>query len=720
MVHLHIIICPKSRMSKHRLEHSEKSWSNANKSVVQDVAGNVNNIVHAHVSASTFHTATNPGEPVKQESEADQGRQDSVQYPPIQVPLLVVDKVDDKPAFGDDFGPNATGAQKVAHEARAADAEPDEIVVAEAAPTLPHEENFIQGMHALLTFERTELHHIIEVNEVVSDHPSLGSSDTFKGEVSGGILSDSVPFSEVFGPGAIPTFPHELESSGSQSDESKILSEGEYTSPFSYEAGSSSAGNAPDEPTESKISSEVSENENLNVMGDDKFPSELDRTPTLPHEEGMSGVDRNHGKDPMFPDAVEASEFDISPQFSHETHSSGELDRGLDLPHERHDTKDEELASIEDISGPSSSLFTRTGSDLFSRDAGRGGSSDAMPRSDAEDEELKDPGLEDFPTERAQIFRRLTDISSHAAEDVTTHSPDIELVPGRSYTSLAAIQEVALQEEEEDAAESEHSSSVDLSNEVVSDIESEGDYEGVVPETSITHPEDVAASESVSDNEQAAPVSYDSSALTVNNDNRSTSSNGVVNGHANGLVNGLDGHANGLVNGTFDHGPVVSTNTAFENAVRSENNNFLALNGGPPAVPYNTPVSSLGSSSTGHSNASSSAVIPTPATNGVVHGEPAVGTPFPPQRPIPPTNNIWQAHLTNVAENLRARPHEDSSSTVSDLGDRNYSDLSPILGSEEGDEVEAPPPPRSFFARVLGFLLFPIRKVFAACFGEAE
>jgi hypothetical protein len=84
--------------------------------------------------------------------------------------------------------------------------------------------------------------------------------------------------------GSIPTFSHELASSGSQSDESKILSESEFTSPFSYEAGSSSAGNAPDVPTESKLSSEVSENDNLNVVDDEKFPSELDRTPTLPHD----------------------------------------------------------------------------------------------------------------------------------------------------------------------------------------------------------------------------------------------------------------------------------------------------------------------------------------------------------------------------------------------------------------------------------------------------
>lgn len=45
------------------------------------------------------------------------------------VPILVVEKVDDKPVHGEDMGKNATSGQKVAHEKRAEDAEPDIVIV---------------------------------------------------------------------------------------------------------------------------------------------------------------------------------------------------------------------------------------------------------------------------------------------------------------------------------------------------------------------------------------------------------------------------------------------------------------------------------------------------------------------------------------------------------------------------------------------------------------
>lgn len=45
------------------------------------------------------------------------------------MPTLIVERADEKPAYGDDFGPNATPAQKDAHEIRGADAEPDYTIV---------------------------------------------------------------------------------------------------------------------------------------------------------------------------------------------------------------------------------------------------------------------------------------------------------------------------------------------------------------------------------------------------------------------------------------------------------------------------------------------------------------------------------------------------------------------------------------------------------------
>ncbi|KAL1635204.1 hypothetical protein SLS58_010374 [Diplodia intermedia] len=47
----------------------------------------------------------------------------------ILVPSVVIEKTDDEPAHGDDLGANATQGQQDAHEKRAADAEPDKVVV---------------------------------------------------------------------------------------------------------------------------------------------------------------------------------------------------------------------------------------------------------------------------------------------------------------------------------------------------------------------------------------------------------------------------------------------------------------------------------------------------------------------------------------------------------------------------------------------------------------
>jgi hypothetical protein len=52
--------------------------------------------------------------------------------PPVSdmpIPEVIVEKVDEDPRYGDDFGPHATTGQKDAHEMRAQDAEPDHVVI---------------------------------------------------------------------------------------------------------------------------------------------------------------------------------------------------------------------------------------------------------------------------------------------------------------------------------------------------------------------------------------------------------------------------------------------------------------------------------------------------------------------------------------------------------------------------------------------------------------
>jgi len=50
-----------------------------------------------------------------------------------EIPRLVVQKTDDEPSHGDDFGAQATSSQKVAHGLRAADASPDETIISPTA-----------------------------------------------------------------------------------------------------------------------------------------------------------------------------------------------------------------------------------------------------------------------------------------------------------------------------------------------------------------------------------------------------------------------------------------------------------------------------------------------------------------------------------------------------------------------------------------------------------
>lgn len=54
----------------------------------------------------------------------------------MAVPKLIVEKSDNNKVHGDDFGENATSGQKEAHEKRAADAEPDETILAEDVKTI--------------------------------------------------------------------------------------------------------------------------------------------------------------------------------------------------------------------------------------------------------------------------------------------------------------------------------------------------------------------------------------------------------------------------------------------------------------------------------------------------------------------------------------------------------------------------------------------------------
>jgi hypothetical protein len=85
--------------------------------VVTDELGNRNNLL-----------AVPSAEEIVEKSKSSE----STTAPPLSdtsIPELVVEKVDEEPHHGDDFGPDATTGQKDAHDMRTLDAEPDHVVI---------------------------------------------------------------------------------------------------------------------------------------------------------------------------------------------------------------------------------------------------------------------------------------------------------------------------------------------------------------------------------------------------------------------------------------------------------------------------------------------------------------------------------------------------------------------------------------------------------------
>ena len=53
----------------------------------------------------------------------------------VPLPIVVVEKTDSAPQYGDDFGPDATVAQRDAHSRRASDAKPDLVIIRDQTST---------------------------------------------------------------------------------------------------------------------------------------------------------------------------------------------------------------------------------------------------------------------------------------------------------------------------------------------------------------------------------------------------------------------------------------------------------------------------------------------------------------------------------------------------------------------------------------------------------
>ncbi|UPX21208.1 uncharacterized protein EKO05_0011402 [Ascochyta rabiei] len=411
-----------------------------------------------------------------------------------EVPLVMVEKVDDKPVNGDDFGQNATNGRKLAHELGSADASPDRLIISpdesnelesedEQAPLFRHES--FQDSKASLPEPAMDA---IEEESVQSstDHTSSGDAmDTPSAE-----SQDESQDNNELGHG--PLLPHETDFRDNAGELKSM-------SLLSHETEDETKED--DEFTEGPLLSHET-GFTLPARDDDSDyeEDEHDVAPLLPHETGSlsykvseaairsSRLTRDKYEDEPYhytqhgddsDDGENHGELDLAPTFSHERDLLAEDHGAPLLPHERGSAAEsvsgsersssmspttyesaypalgQEMDSAGEIFGGSmrSSFFrTRTSSSTLPN---------KLPRSDAEDLNLHDLGLEAFPVGRDQIYERVATIGRKLPEDETHDMPtspqssvfsqacsSVDLVPVKSYLSLASVREDSEEEDE--------------------------------------------------------------------------------------------------------------------------------------------------------------------------------------------------------------------------------------------------------------------------------
>jgi hypothetical protein len=405
-------------------------------------------------------------EPDFEEVEADTAVETTPPKSP-EIPLLVVEKTDDKPAYGDDFGEDATNAQKVAHDMRGADASPDRLVITpeshvdpgnedQQAATLFRYESFQDDVSAASSMDTTDdvMTDQTSSADAIDTPPELDEAQDNDDELlQGPLLSHETGFgnkSSELEDG--PLLPHEAESDADDADK---LDE------------------AP------LLAHETSLHEDDEIASDGE-EDELDRFPLMSHESGFSSykgseirTDSDFGDEYPRGMSMRAYDDDV---YDYTDHDDGDVPL---LPHERDSavasnagsdySHDEAPFSLQNQ--PTFGYETDNARELFGG-TGRANIFRArtsslphkLPQSDAEDENLNDPSLERFPTSRQQILERVRTIGLHLPEDDAMHdhpqSPEmsvlsqacssVDLAPVKSYTSLAAVPEAEYSDDEED------------------------------------------------------------------------------------------------------------------------------------------------------------------------------------------------------------------------------------------------------------------------------
>lgn len=395
-------------------------------------------------------------EAVNAESHSDAGLSK-----PTGVPLLVVEAIDDRPTLEEDLGAGATTApQEEAHTLGAADALPDKFIIS------PNQD--------LKTTSNDEQ------NAPLFRHESLQAEESCPAPSLETLEEESIQSStdRTSNEDAINTPPEEDSEERDELDHGPLLSHETGFSNEKNKVSLHSEEDGQDEPDSDEFAQapllphETGFIHGRAIANDESYEEdEFDRAPRLPHEIGFSEDDGSEIQTKS--DFLEDSA--ISDTHLHDPGHEGD-DAPL-LPHER-DSAVASKASSDDAHFPFSEqptfafetdnakgLFLGKGRTNFFRT--RTSSSTLphkMPRSDAEDDNLDDPSLERFPTNRDQILERVATIGLHLPEDepMDSHpySPpssvlsqacsSVDLVAVKSYTSLPSVPEADFSDEEED------------------------------------------------------------------------------------------------------------------------------------------------------------------------------------------------------------------------------------------------------------------------------
>jgi hypothetical protein len=404
-----------------------------------------------------------------------------VRFPIAPVPFVVVEKVPDKeqPEYGH-VEPHhlPTDASK-----RAADAEPDlEHVRTEALPSNNHTLSLDADENAAPLF-RHESFQASESSQSLADDAEAESLQSSIGLSSGEAINT---------PSETPE---------SQDDELSLAPLLSHETGFSADTGKSEEpllphemGKEEDEHDELSLAPLLSHESTFRVNDEEHsdHENELDISPLLPHEAGFLQHKRTgryptkyeDGWEPQHYRRTGSFEARHAPTLPHESILNEDHGAPL-LPHERTSTgsfsgseRSFGHTSIPDTNQPTQGYEAEYAKEIFNRGRPtffRTNSSTLphrLPKSDEEDHDLRDASLEQFPVGRDQILARVVTIGNKLPEDETVTSPlsphgsvfsqacsSVDLVPVKSYTSLASVREDEEEDDEEEDDDNDSASS---------------------------------------------------------------------------------------------------------------------------------------------------------------------------------------------------------------------------------------------------------------------